>query len=690
MHFTLTASFVVVFLSAAWPGARSQASGSSIANVMAQKEQIAVQGAISAAVNEENACAAIAACGSNVSALACTLAPVSSMTTACFNIGQGSQPACNNATCSNLLFSYEQSNIRLPNGVGVKKAPAPNPGAVNARLRTNYLQRDICVQKPLDNRYKTVVPQPLASDFPDFAFYGSASGVMRIFPAVAYDQFALADGSGVQCTPSYDPRRRPWFAGAASQTKLLVLLLDLGPFVNSPVAFGTAAGVTKLAAMQATVSALFESLRAFDVVAVVTVSNSTGPQVLTTAYGQFAQVTTFNVPRVNRGDEAIMALDAAVQNLTAATSGTTDLLTGLTQALTVADFELDLGKTICERVVLVLTDGLSLGNTTAAGLTAAVQAQQLRRKETTVLFFSVGAIGRSAQSDALLQQVSCATGSVWGKLDDFQNALLSMYPYFNLLAARSFYNPGVSNLTYFTQRYTSASRRVDVISPARPVYDGSGNLVGVASGDFSLQSTLLRNFTLEEVDAELNSRITLERCSNVSLSECRLETIRQFSGYTCGTGSGCPALVVSPCSIATPPSTNSSVAVLQPPQSSPISDLLCCGTCALNAAPPPAPTAAPGNGTGGGGSPTGAIVGGSVGGLVVIIIVIVVVYCCCCRKAQPGGNSRQQVPLQTDGNTQNGAAAAEVLGTSWGPRPVIDVDEEDMMNPGRHQGARPT
>ncbi|GAQ90552.1 hypothetical protein KFL_006550020 [Klebsormidium nitens] len=686
MYHRLKASLLVVFLTAAGQRASGQAVSGSIATVMAQKEQIAVQGARSAAINEENACAAIAACGINPSALACTLAPVSSMTTICLNTGQGEQPACNNATCSNLLLSYDQSNIRLPDGVGVKKAPAPNPGAVNARLRTNYLQRDICVQKQLDTVYKSVVPQPSGSDIPDFAYYGGASGVFRIFPAVAYDQSPLADGSGVQCSPSYDPRRRPWYAGAASQTKLLVILLDLGPFLNSPIAFGTAAGVTKLAAMKAATAALFESLRAFDVVAVVTVSNSTGAQVLTTAYGQFAPVTTYNVPRVDKGDEAIMALDAAVQNLTAATSGTTDLLSGLTRALSVADFELDLGKTICERVVVVLTDGLSLGNTTAAGLTAAVQAQQLRRKETSVLFFSVGAIGRSAQSDALLQQVSCATGSVWGKLDDFENSLLSMYPYFNLLAARSFYNPGVSNQTYFTQRYTSPSRHVDIISPARPVYDGAGNLVGVAGGDFSLQSTLLRNFSLEEVDAELNSRITLERCSNVTLSECRLETIRQFSGYTCGTSSGCPAIVVSPCSIATPPQTNSSVTVLQPPQSSPLSDLLCCGTCALNAAPLPAPTAASSNSTSGGGlsgAAVAGIVGGSVGGLVFMLAVIAALWCCCRRKTHPDGKVRQQGALRPTGASMNGPAAARASEPARLSRPFAEVDEETMMNPNR-------
>lgn len=56
MYHFLKASILVVVLSAAWQGASSQALSGSIANVMAQKEQIAVQGANSAAVNEENAC----------------------------------------------------------------------------------------------------------------------------------------------------------------------------------------------------------------------------------------------------------------------------------------------------------------------------------------------------------------------------------------------------------------------------------------------------------------------------------------------------------------------------------------------------------------------------------------------------------------------------------------------------------
>jgi hypothetical protein len=55
------------------------------------------------------------------------------------------------------------------------------------------------------------------------------------------------------------------------------------------------------------------------------------------------------------------------------------------------------------------------------------------------------------------------------------------------------------------------------------VFDVHGNLVGVAAGDFSLDSELLQPFTLREVDAELSSRIDLEECSNVVVSECRLE-----------------------------------------------------------------------------------------------------------------------------------------------------------------------
>jgi hypothetical protein len=47
--------------------------------------------------------------------------------------------------------------------------------------------------------------------------------------------------------------------------------------------------------------------------------------------------------------------------------------------------------------------------------------------------------------------------------------------------------------------------------------------VGVAAGDFSLDTTLLQPYTLMEVDEGLSSRIDREECSNVVVTECRLE-----------------------------------------------------------------------------------------------------------------------------------------------------------------------
>jgi hypothetical protein len=73
---------------------------------------------------------------------------------------------------------------RLPNNVGIKKDLTANPGTVDARSRTNHLQRDICVQRPLDAVFKNVVQSPRKNDSTDFAFFGSVSGVTRIFPFI--------------------------------------------------------------------------------------------------------------------------------------------------------------------------------------------------------------------------------------------------------------------------------------------------------------------------------------------------------------------------------------------------------------------------------------------------------------------------------------------------------------------------
>jgi hypothetical protein len=58
--------------------------------------------------------------------------------------------------------------------------------------------------------------------------------------------------------------------------------------MTSAFTYGSTSGVTKLDAMKAAVAAIFETLRVFDIVAVVTVSNATQePQTLRTDYGEF-------------------------------------------------------------------------------------------------------------------------------------------------------------------------------------------------------------------------------------------------------------------------------------------------------------------------------------------------------------------------------------------------------------------
>jgi hypothetical protein len=63
------------------------------------------------------------------------------------------------------------------------------------------------------------------------------------------------------------------------------------------------------------------------------------------------------------------------------------------------------------------------------------------------------------------------------------------------------------------------------------VFDAAGNLVGVSAGDFSLDTVLLRSFSTEEVDRELNGRIDLETCSNITVTECKLEVRMSLLGH---------------------------------------------------------------------------------------------------------------------------------------------------------------
>jgi hypothetical protein len=133
------------------------------------------------------------------------------------------------------------------------------------------------------------------------------------------------------------------------------------------------------------------------------------------------------------------------------------------------------------------------------------------RTKTPSLISLVIAVGTNSPADEIFKQVTCQTGSVWGRLDDYDNPLLSMYPYFNLLAQRSFYNPSVSNSTYFTKRYRSASRNVDVISPARPgKYPLNGGCFASAS---KLQRCAVRTGIVGKADG-LSAQASSSRTNN--------------------------------------------------------------------------------------------------------------------------------------------------------------------------------
>ena len=93
-------------------------------------------------------------------------------------------------------------NSGRPESLAASSVFLPNQEVGAARTMTDEQARIVCATAPLDDTFKSL----RADGLTEFQFFGSTTGVARMFPGVLWGL-----GSETGLCQSYDARLRPWY-----------------------------------------------------------------------------------------------------------------------------------------------------------------------------------------------------------------------------------------------------------------------------------------------------------------------------------------------------------------------------------------------------------------------------------------------------------------------------------------------
>lgn len=303
---------------------------------------------------------------------------------------------------------------------------------------------DICVTEVLDSVFKNNDPE---RNLP-WQYVGLNSGYHRQYPAS-------------RRTSDYDPRSRPWYTGASSGPKDVVLILDVS---------GSMADNDRISLMKDAAKTVLASLTINDYVNVVTFS---------TAASTFRCASDTMLP----ADAGTIAyLQTEIQALRA--SGSTDFYKAFQLAFDVIDRTKRAGAgsgCASNRVILFLTDGEPSNSEDHMALIAE------RNRDAGVAIFTY-ALGSNAKTQ---RDIACRNKGAYTFIEDGGNLRTKMQSYYQVFGATAAAN------IFWTAPYLDASGLGMMVTAALPTYDSSSqqgefpSLIGVVGHDI-----LLSDFTV--------------------------------------------------------------------------------------------------------------------------------------------------------------------------------------------------
>lgn len=305
-------------------------------------------------------------------------------------------------------FNLQRSSVRMSAEVRSSEAPRTTPTAGSDADTLQREARDaICFSEGLEPSW---IAQQQADSSTAFQFFGSTTGVMRMYPGDSTDR------SNPKCD-AYDPRVRSWYVSAVSGPKDLIIIVDTSGSMSQPIVLGTS---TRLELAKTAVKSVLKTLSHVDRAQVVTFSSAASSfyppdhGVSSTQYWGTEQTygSRTTPTLVAMSEENYHAAERFVDSWIP--TGTTQAHLGFKKAFDIfAASDSAEMTTGCAKTILFLTDGqfadpdgASMGSNRLSLLNAA--------HNTHIFTYSVGA----GAGHTLPKQIACAHNGVWAGLGD--------------------------------------------------------------------------------------------------------------------------------------------------------------------------------------------------------------------------------------------------------------------------------
>jgi hypothetical protein len=339
-----------------------------------------------------------------------------------------------------------------------------------------------CVAQSVAGKYKSVVRREYSDkNRIAYLYYGDQkAGSFTGWPGLEW------------CPTNWDPRKRPWYAMAATGPKDVILLVDQSGSMDAQGLWVPAQKAT---------NAVLDTLIEYDFATVIMYSSQAH------SYDDLDEM----IPMNEKNKKLIMqwVTDQSSQ-------GGTNFRSGFQLAATAFENSRKSGKTSgCSRAILFLTDGKD-----DSGLVPS-DIPRMGLEGVTILTYSFG----SGADTRLPKMIACQNQGIWYHVMEGQPIENIMVQYFNLFAA------GMVSDTVRWVKYEDAVTKEPLLAGCLPTYDRSGSvpeLLGVSCMDINVivsMDTLASKPKYAEMRAKQIA--TTKTCASLRMTAATLQHLRQ-------------------------------------------------------------------------------------------------------------------------------------------------------------------
>eukprot|EP00249_Psilotum_nudum_P024368 c29167_g1_i6 orf=437-1768(-) len=392
------------------------------------KESWVKQIAAAASANYASRCKLVATCTNKCARHACSPSEDASEIQKFQCPSVPKNPYCtaeDGGICDTLRADYSKAYFRVPPGISIDNPPLT-------------MRDTICSQ----NYLGSVFSKFSTADLFEYVYFGSVDGVFFIFPGRELNEQQCHD---------YDPRKRPWYIGAISMKKNVVILLDNGHSSSNQLDPSFLWPTSILEAEKNLTLEIFETLSPDDFVNVVSFKESG-------AYALLQQsALVINDPAENQLGLGLDKLSMEVKSLNYITlNGPSNINEGL--ATSISLFQ---GSQYIIKVILVLTDGSFIESLTMTEIEEI--AQNVNISNSTLFIYSFTSLSDDAEKKLI--GLTCNVNGSYREIKNMENPLYEVRNYFRFLSSS---HVAANKDPFWTPVYTSYDVNFSTITVSYP------------------------------------------------------------------------------------------------------------------------------------------------------------------------------------------------------------------------------